>query len=58
MVTEALQVFHRLSQESMGELRRQLPPITTPEDGVQAAYQLGIQLVLQKLQQGFVIGEA
>ena len=45
---------HRLTPEAYKELERALPePRAT--DGIQAAYNLGVQAVLKKLREGFVV---
>lgn len=48
-------VVHRLSREAYEQLEKQLPQPTAPLDGTRAAYQLGIQYVLQVLRQGFTV---
>lgn len=49
-------VIHRLSPEAYRDLEKQLAPICAPNSAELAAYQLGIQAVLQKLRTGFVVG--
>ncbi|WWY65363.1 hypothetical protein [Escherichia phage vB_EcoP_LHP] len=49
-----VQVIHRLSPEAYAQLEKLLPQATAPTDGTRAAYQLGVQYVLQVLRQGFV----
>ena len=49
---------HRLSPESYAQLLRQVTSISVSNDTsvLQAGYQLGVQAVLQKLREGFVVG--
>lgn len=49
---------HRLSAESYEQLVKQLPGIAVSNEtsALQAGYQLGMQLVLKKLREGFVVG--
>lgn len=54
MATEDVKVIHRLSPEAYAQLEKLLPQPTAPNDGTRAAYQLGVQYVLQVLRQGFV----
>lgn len=53
-----LKVVNRLSLESYGALTRTLPVIAVNNEtsAHQAGFQLGIQLVLQKLREGYVVG--
>lgn len=45
---------HRLSDAAYRELEKSLPATSVPQDGVQAAFHLGIQHVLATLRKGFV----
>jgi hypothetical protein len=45
----------RLSQEQFAKLAAQLPKMGCPKDGTEAAYLLGVQTVLTKLRDGWVI---
>lgn len=47
----------RMSTEEYRKLEKSLPPpaISREDDAVQAAYRLGIQLVLSKLREQFVV---
>lgn len=54
-MSEETKVVHRLSAEAYAQLEKQLPQPTAPNDGTRAAYQLGVQYVLQVLRQGFVV---
>ena len=49
---------HRLSAEAYEQLAKQCPSIAVTNETatLQAGYQLGIQLVLGKLREGFVVG--
>lgn len=49
-------VTHRLTPEAYRELEGKLPKPTNPNDGIAAAYNLGIQHVLSVLRNGFVVG--
>lgn len=51
------QVITRLHQDVYKSLEKQLPKISAPATELEAGYLLGIQLVLGKLREGFVIGE-
>lgn len=47
----------RLDEEAYKQLVRAVGiRLAPPETALQAAYQLGVQAVLEKLRQGFVIG--
>lgn len=49
---------HRLSPEAYAQLLKQCPMIAVTNDtsAHQAGFQLGVQHVLQKLREGFVVG--
>lgn len=51
--------LHRLSPEAYASLVRQCPVIAVTNDTQphQAGFQLGVQYVLQKLREGWVIGQ-
>jgi hypothetical protein len=55
---EQVKEVHRLSSEAYAQLTKLVPTIAVTNDTatLQAGYQLGIQLVLQKLREGFVVG--
>lgn len=56
---ETLTVSHRLSKEAYDQLCKELPgkglPVMT-KDPLECATLLGMQIVLQKLRDGFVVG--
>ena len=53
---ERITEVHRLSPEAMRQLEKVVPLPGSPRDGIQAAYNLGIQYVLKVLREGFVHG--
>jgi hypothetical protein len=55
---EATKEINRLTAEAYAALEKSLPPMAVSNDtsAMQAGYQLGIQMVLRKLREGFVIG--
>jgi hypothetical protein len=52
------QVVQRLSPLAYEQLRKSLPDIAVNNETspMQAGYQLGIQAILKKLREGFVVG--
>lgn len=52
----SVQVVHRLSVEAYRELEKELNPIVAPTSAELAAYQLGMQKVLQVVRTGFTVG--
>lgn len=56
--TTPVKEVHRLSSEAYSQLCGKLPAIAVNNEtsSHQAGFQLGIQLVLQKLREGFVVG--
>lgn len=54
------EITHRLSEEAYGQLTKGMPGIAVTNETTerQMGFQLGIQYVLQKLREGFVIGRA
>ena len=53
----AVRELHRLSSDAYGQLSKQCPVIAVNNDTqqLQAGFQLGVQHVLQKLREGFVV---
>lgn len=47
--------FHRMSEEAYKQLVAQLPKLGMPREGIEAATLVGVQMVLNKLRDGFVI---
>lgn len=54
------QITHRLSEEAYGHLTKGMPGIAVTNETTerQMGFQLGIQYVLQKLREGFVVGRS
>ncbi len=50
-----VQSFHRLNKDQYDQLVKGLPRLGTPNDAIQAGMLVGIQLVLEKLRDGFVV---
>lgn len=55
--TSAVREFSRMSQQAYQAFAKTLPPPACPDTDLKAGFLLGIQFVLQKLREGFVIGE-
>ncbi|CUH74605.1 hypothetical protein AXI70_gp30 [Cronobacter phage Dev-CD-23823] len=51
---QKVELVHRLTPEAYKQLESILPKPTVPDDGIRAAYNLGIQYVLRTLREGFV----
>ncbi len=51
------EVYHRLDSDQYAKLAKALPQLAVTNDtsAHQAGFQLGIQLVLQKLREGWVV---
>lgn len=48
----------RLTQTAYAALAKVCPPIARPNTDLEAGYMLGVQFVLQRLREGFVIDAA
>jgi hypothetical protein len=51
-------ITNRLTPEAMRQLEKELPKLGVPKDAHEAGVLIGVQMVLDKLRKGFVIGDA